>query len=67
MTKEEKKQIEEENERLEEVEAAEGQIEWFEKTRVDTHKKPRYANLNLKEIKGSYQEQLAQKLADKRA
>ena len=47
--------MDEELERLEELEAAEGQIEWFEKTRVDKDKKPRYANLNLKEIKeGDY-------------
>jgi hypothetical protein len=60
--------MEEELERLEELEAAEGQIEWFEKTRVDKDKKPRYANLNLKEIKeGDYQQQLANRLAQKRA
>ena len=41
-------------ERIEEKETVECQIDWFEKTRVDESKKPRYANLNLKDINTSY-------------
>jgi len=49
------------------METVECQIDWFERTRVDQNKRPRYANLNLKDINNNYQEQLAAKLAAKRA
>jgi len=41
-------------ERLEEKDTVECQIDWFERTRVDENKKPRYANLNLKDISTNY-------------
>lgn len=51
--------------KIEEIEMVEGQIEWFERTRVDDKKRPRYANVNLKEAT-NYTEFLAEKLAAKR-
>ncbi len=53
------------NEVIEEIEDVENQIEWFEKTRVDESKRPRYANVNLKEVP-NYSEFLSTKLAAKR-
>lgn len=44
-----KRQIEQEMEKIEEIEDVENQISWFERTRVDEGKRPRYANINLQE------------------
>lgn len=60
-----KKMMEEEIEKLEEIETVENQIDWFERTRVDENKRPRYANLNLKEMP-NYQDRFTEKLAAKR-
>jgi hypothetical protein len=51
--------------KLEEIDEVESQIDWFERTRVDISKKPRYANTNLNGMH-NYQEHLAAKLASKR-
>lgn len=58
--------MEEETQKAEEVEGTHEQIEWFERTRVDQNKRPRYANLNLQEIKG-YEQAFNTRLANKRA
>jgi len=52
-------------EKIEEIDSVENQIDWFEKTRVDPNKRPRYANMNLKET-FNYDECLHAKLALKR-
>ena len=58
-------QVEEQMQKLEEIDEVESQIDWFERTRVDMSKKPRYANTNLNGMH-NYQEHLAAKLASKR-
>lgn len=51
--------------KMEEIDEVESQIDWFERTRLDMSKKPRYANTNLKGMH-NYQEHLSAKLASKR-
>jgi len=65
MSKIDKKQLEEQIEKIEEVEGVHDQIDWFERTHVDETKRPRYANLNLNELK-NFQEALSAKITAKR-
>ncbi len=65
MSKLDKKQLEEQIEKIEEVEGVHDQIDWFERTRVYESKRTRYANLNLNELK-NYQDALSAKITAKR-
>ena len=47
LTAQERQQLKEEQDHIEEVVEAESQIEWFEKNNIDPNKKNRYANINL--------------------